>query len=52
MKNKNYCLADFEDREFCELCGDVATFLMQGYTVCRPCSKTLKKLKPIIEEEE
>jgi hypothetical protein len=52
MQIKGSCLADFEDRELCENCGDIAVLLIEGIAVCRKCSRSMKKLKHKEEEEE
>lgn len=48
----NSCLADFEDKDFCDFCENIAELLIEGNMVCRRCSKSLKKLKPQKTEEE
>lgn len=52
-KLTNTSLSDFDgDIEFCEMCGDIAGLQINGYVVCKPCSRNVKKLIKPIEEEE
>jgi len=52
MQIKGACLADFEDIELCESCGNPAALIAEGITLCRKCYRNMKKQKHQKEEEE
>jgi ribosomal protein S14 len=52
MQTKGSCLADFEDIELCESCGNPAALIAEGITLCRKCYRNMKKQKHQKEEEE